>query len=151
MGPTSLLSKSGINSVNSSQPKGNETPPTPKTKIQVPKVPKSGDEWYDLPGGWKKRAMQRKSGSSAGGWDVYLYPPPPGKRLRSSTELMRFVKDHPDMEIDPMQVNMDLPFRMSPDGTPSIPTQKLIAAIKEIKESGSISEKLFGATAAEKV
>ena len=123
---------------------------TPST-IQVPKVPKSGDEWYDLPGGWKKRAMQRKSGSSAGGWDVYLHPPAPGKRLRSSTELMRFVKDHPEMDIDPLFVNMDLPFRVSADGKPSIATQKLITAIKEIKEKGSISEKLFGATAAEKI
>ena len=132
--------------------KGNEgTPSFAPSKIPVPKVPKSGDEWYDLPGGWKKRAMQRKSGSSAGGWDVYLHPPPPGKRLRSSTELMRFVKDHPEMDIDPLYVNMDLPFRVSADGKPSIATQKLITAIKEIKESGSISEKLFGATAAEKI
>ena len=126
--------------------KANSTP-----KILVPKVPKSGDEWYDLSGGWKKRCMQRKSGSSTGTWDVYLYPPGDVKRLRSSTELMRFVKDHPEMSIDPLEVNMDLPFKVSPDGKPSLATQKLITAIKEIKERGSISEKLFGATAAEKI
>ena len=123
----------------------------PPPKIQIPKVPKSGDEWYDLSGGWKKRCMQRKSGSSMGGWDVYLYPPGDVKRLRSSTELMRFVKDHPEMSIDPFEVNMDLPFKVSADGKPSVATQKLITAIKEIKERGSISEKLFGATAAEKI
>ena len=79
-------------------------------------MPKSGDEWYDLSGGWKKRCMQRKAGSSQGSWDVYLYPPGDIKRLRSSTELMRFVKDHPEMSIDPLEVNMDLPFKVSPDG-----------------------------------
>ena len=126
--------------------KANSTP-----KILVPRVPKSGDEWYDLSGGWKKRCMQRKSGSSTGTWDVYLYPPGDVKRLRSSTELMRFVKDHPEMSIDPLEVNMDLPFKVSPDGKPSLATQKLITAIKEIKERGSISQKLFGATAAEKI
>ena len=63
--------------------KANSTP-----KILVPKVPKSGDEWYDLSGGWKKRCMQRKSGSSTGTWDVYLYPPGDVKRLRSSIMLM---------------------------------------------------------------
>ena len=123
----------------------------PLPKVLVPKVPKSGDEWYDLSGGWKKRCMQRKSGSSTGTWDVYLYPPGDVKRLRSSTELMRFVKDHPEMSIDPLEVNMDLPFKVSADGKPSLATQKLITAIKEIKERGRISEKLFGATAAEKI
>ena len=134
-----------------SKGKGSYKQSSPPSTIQVPKVPKSGDEWYELPDGWRKRAIQRKSGSSMGGWDVYLHPPVPGKRLRSSTELMRFVKDHPEMPIDPMQVNMDLPFKMTADGKPSLATQKLITAIKEIKERGSISESLFGVTAAEKV
>ena len=157
--PTMLNNKSSQNKskvsskCDKSQSKENDSASntSASTKILVPKVPKSGDEWYDLSGGWKKRCMQRKAGSSQGSWDVYLYPPGDIKRLRSSTELMRFVKDHPEMSIDPLEVNMDLPFKVSPDGKPSVNTQKLITAIKEIKERGSISEKLFGATAAEKI
>jgi hypothetical protein len=47
------------------------------------------DVLLNLPGGWKKRFVQRRKGASAGKWDIYHHPPGGGKRLKSEPDLRR--------------------------------------------------------------
>ena len=66
------------------------------------------DSSYVLPDGWTKTVVTRKSGASAGVYDVYLTPPK-GKRLRSNNDILRFAVQNPNVPLDPDFVNMEPP------------------------------------------
>jgi len=57
-----------------------------------------------LPGSWVKTFSQRKSGTTMGGWDVYMKPPV-GKRVRSNPELIKYCKEK-EVKIDPGVINL---------------------------------------------
>ena len=44
-----------------------------------------------LPEGWRRRCVMRKSGASAGQYDVYYYSPD-GRRFRSKPEILKFME-----------------------------------------------------------
>ena len=70
--------------------------------------PNLRDQWFELPGGWRKQIVTRKQGATAGGYDVYIYPPV-GKKLRSNNDILRWVQANPTEEIDCIWVNMKVP------------------------------------------
>ena len=70
--------------------------------------PNLRDQWFELPGGWRKQIVTRKQGATAGGYDVYIYPPV-GKKLRSNNDILRWVQANPTEEIDCVWVNMKVP------------------------------------------
>ncbi|KAL4226094.1 Methyl-CpG-binding domain protein 4 [Mactra antiquata] len=61
--------------------------------------------YYDpkLPEGWSRVVRQRKEGKSAGKHDVYIVSPG-GKRLRSRTELEKFVEQE-GLDVDPKSID----------------------------------------------
>ncbi len=84
-----------------------------------------------LPDGWVKRITQRRSGISKGGLDVYLLPPPGHRqrRLRSTVELMRFIRDYPHVPLDPVYVNFGRSFEPADEGS----ILNLLHAVKLMK------------------
>ena len=94
-----------------------------------------GDETIEsLPDGWSRRTVQRKNGSTAGGYDVYLTSPL-GKRLRSRVELVNYIKENLDITIDPYFVNMDRPASITgiQPGQCTHSTFKLIEELNDIR------------------
>eukprot|EP00095_Tigriopus_kingsejongensis_P009667 snap_masked-scaffold1197_size55989-processed-gene-0.5 protein:Tk09667 transcript:snap_masked-scaffold1197_size55989-processed-gene-0.5-mRNA-1 annotation:"truncated methyl binding protein 2 transcript 1" len=81
----------------------------PRTKppgsAHEPAQASDSDYIVPLPDGWLKRCTQRKSGATAGSWDMYLTAPN-GQRLRSNVELIKFVIQH-KIAIDPTLVNFE--------------------------------------------
>ena len=74
--------------------------------------PDQSDQWFNLPDGWRKQIVTRKSGNTAGGYDVYIYPPV-GKKLRSNNDILRWVQTNPTVPIDPVFVNMSVPINQT--------------------------------------
>jgi len=100
------------------------------------------DRRYELPDGWSKLIIQRKSGQFAGKFDTYLMTPN-GTKIRSNQDLLRFVRDNPFVKMDINYVNMEKPI----DDEGKTPLTKKVMAlqegVKEIQEKGQMPEGLF--------
>jgi len=77
-----------------------ETPVTP-VENQANRV----EQVYELPGGWVKKIIPRKTGTSQGQWDAYLFTPD-GTKIRSNQDLIKYLAAT-GLQIDPFVINMD--------------------------------------------
>ncbi|BFZ08170.1 hypothetical protein BsWGS_11209 [Bradybaena similaris] len=72
---------------------------TPETSDAVNTATNASVETTDLPDGWTMKAVQRKSGQSAGKYDIYYYSPD-NKKLRSKTDVSYYMQEK--------NINLDL-------------------------------------------
>ena len=64
-----------------------------------------GEQVFELPGGWEKKIVPRKSGASAGKWDTYLIAPD-RTTIRSNQDLVKYCAAT-GTQIDPFVINME--------------------------------------------
>ena len=130
-----------------SDQKSHHRPPLAPLKVKTHKrnaTKKYGqcltDTIYQLPDGWRKQCVQRKTGASAGGWDVYVLPPKGGK-LRSNSDILRFVRDNPSIPINPELVNMERPIDKHGKCPMTPKIRSLEEALRIVQSTGQMPEK----------
>ncbi len=76
-----------------------------------------------LPAGWHRKVSQRKSGASAGRYEVFIIGPS-GKRFRSKNELKTFFEKTGEKKLDPEEFDFS-PFGNGRSATEDIGASKV--------------------------